>query len=64
MHYSNGHFTLKVNKYLANLETGRSKTLIYDTYRQSNLNANAFSTEPADYNCTAEPTDYRLQYPV
>lgn len=64
MYYSIGHFTLKVNKYLANWETGRPKTLIYDTYRQSHLNANAFSTEPADYNLTAKPTDYRLKYPV
>ena len=44
----------KVNKSLPNLETGRSKPVIYDTSRQSNLNANAFSMEPADYNLNCQ----------
>lgn len=39
---------------LPNLETGRSQTLIYDTSRQLNLNANAFRTEPADYNLNCQ----------
>lgn len=47
------HSQCKVNT-LPNLETGRSKTLIYDTSRQLNLNANAFSTEPADYNLNCQ----------
>lgn len=48
------HSQCKKNKFLPNLETGRSKTLIYDTSRQLNLNANAFSTEPADYNLNCQ----------
>lgn len=50
------HSQCKMNKSLPNSETDRSKTLIYDTCRQLNLNANAFSTEPADYNFNCQAT--------
>lgn len=43
----------KLLKSLENLDTVRSETLICDTCRQSNLNANAFSRESAHSSVTA-----------